>query len=377
MFLLTVILKNLLHRPARTVLTVTGIGIGAGVVVSLISIAWGFQRGWEKIYAARGTDLILVRATSDNPMPELFDETAVRGLDRVPGVEAVSLVYDDVMGIEDAPMVLVFGWEVRSFLWRHLRLVAGRWPTNDLERVVMLGSVAADVLGKTSGDRVAMEMDELTVCGVFESDAFLENGSVIVPLRRLQRLTDNAGRVRHINIRTRDAVRPEEVRDMARAIEARHPGFRAYGAGEIARENLGLQTAKALSWAVSVIALIVGAVGITNTALMSVFERIPEIGILLAIGWRRGRIVRMILWESLALSLLGGGVGCGFGVLLVRLHQAVPVMKGKIEGEIRPELFAAVIGMALALGILGGIYPAVRGARLLPTEAIRRESCGA
>ena len=116
-----------------------------------------------------------------------------------------------------------------------------------------------------------------------------------------------------------------------------------------------------------------GAVGVTNTVLMSVFERTHEIGILLAIGWRRVRILRMILFESMLLSLVGGIVGIGFGFVTVTILQNTPVMRGKIEGYISGELLGVAILIALTLGILGGLYPAYRGSRLHPREALSYE----
>ena len=81
---------------------------------------------------------------------------------------------------------------------------------------------------------------------------------------------------------------------------------------------------RAMSWGTSLLAVLVGVLGVMNTMLMTVFERTQEICVLLAIGWRRGRIVRMILWESALLGLLGGIAGCrarrrrGEGARLIR-----------------------------------------------------------
>jgi putative ABC transport system permease protein len=106
---------------------------------------------------------------------------------------------------------------------------------------------------------------------------------------------------------------------------------------------------------------------------MSVFERTREIGILRAIGWRPWRVMRMILTESVLLSLGGGVVGTAGGIGLILLLSRLPQVNGLIEGRIAPDIILKAFIIALLVGLVGAAYPAYRGARLLPTEAIRHE----
>jgi putative ABC transport system permease protein len=123
----------------------------------------------------------------------------------------------------------------------------------------------------------------------------------------------------------------------------------------------------------SAIALIIGAVGVLNTMIMSVLERTREIGILRAIGWRKIRVVRLILYESVLLSLLGAAVGIGAAVVLTRALTWWPVVNGLVRGDVAPAVIIQGFLIALAVGLIGGAYPAYRGAHLLPTEALRHE----
>lgn len=373
MTFLTVVLKNLLRRPTRSLLTLVGIAIGVAAVVALTSIAWGFEASWERAYAARGTDLIVTKVTSQSPMPTPFDLSKRTELLALPGVRYADGLLSDLVSIEDSPTMLVFGWERGGFLWDHLRLVRGRWPKDDAERAVVVGVVAADILKKDVGSPIAIETGEYTVCGVFESGALVENGSVVMALPQLQRITENEGKVNFLNLRLAPGTTPAELEALRATIKARYPGFNAFTAGEVAQNNSAIQVAKAMSWATSLLALLVGAVGVMNTVLMSIFERTHEIGILRAIGWRRSRIMRLILYESTALSALGGVLGIALGFTAVKVLQALPFMRGKIEGEIGAGLFAIALGVALGLGVLGGLYPAYRGAKLDPSEALRYE----
>jgi putative ABC transport system permease protein len=373
MTFLTLILKNLLRRPLRSVLTIVGIAVGIGAVVALTSLAWGFERSWSAAYKARGTDLIVTKTSTRSAMPAPFPVQFRTELEKMPHVKEAPGALVDILGIEDSPTMVVLGWEPGNFLWEHLKLEHGQWPSADTRRVVALGSVAADMLGKSVGDPLQIEAATFTVGAIFTSAALAENGSIVVPLAELQEVTDRQGMVNFFNVRLTPGTTPEQVEELRRTIKAQGKGLNAFAAGEIGRTNAGIQIAKAMSLATSLIALVVGAVGIMNTILMSVFERLHEIGVLLALGWRRSRIRWMILCESLVLSLVGGLVGCALGVAAVRLLQISPWIRGKLEGQVDLPLLGVALLIALALGALGGLYPAWLGSRMSPVTALRHE----
>jgi putative ABC transport system permease protein len=125
-----------------------------------------------------------------------------------------------------------------------------------------------------------------------------------------------------------------------------------------------------MSWGTSLLAILVGVLGVTNTMLMSVFERKQEIAILLALGWKRSRIVRMILWESAMLGLLGGIIGVGLGVIGVRLMQAAPAIRGLLQPDLSFNLIVMAVTIAVCVGVLSGFYPAWRSSRLTPSLAL-------
>jgi putative ABC transport system permease protein len=368
----TVICKNLLRRRTRSLLTVVGIAVGVAAVVTMTAIAWGFERSWTRAYSARGTDLAVTKTTSKSPMPAPFSDTMAAELRRLPGVSASAGLLTDFMGIEESAGMIIFGWEPDSFLWEHLKLTDGRWPVPG-EKTVALGSVAAELLDKRTGSTVQMDVSEFRVCGIFESSALVENGAVLMTLPQMQTLTENPGQVNFVNLRLDPALGEEALVELKRTIQTKFPGFNAFRAGELANQNTGVILTKAMGWATSVIALIVGAIGMMNTIFMSVFERMHEIGVLLALGWRRVRIMKMILCESLVLSAAGGLAGAGIGALAVKVLEITPMLRGRIEGDMSPSLFVMAFGIAIGLGILGGLYPAWRGSRMSPALALRYE----
>jgi putative ABC transport system permease protein len=126
----------------------------------------------------------------------------------------------------------------------------------------------------------------------------------------------------------------------------------------------------AMIGAISFLAVLVGGIGMMNTVFMSVFERTREIGVLRALGWRKVRVLLMVMKESLVLSAVGGVVGILLGMGLGGLF---PLLLAMLVPVYSTELLARALVLALVLGAIAGVYPAWWASRLDPLEALRYE----
>ena len=142
---------------------------------------------------------------------------------------------------------------------------------------------------------------------------------MIVPLSQLQDLLGQRGQVTAFNVTVRKPKEASTVGHVVRAIEGLGLGVSAMATDEYVATDTKIQVAKAMAWSTSAIALVIGAIGMLNTMIVSVFERTSEIGVLRAIGWRKSRIFRMILMESGILCV----AGAVFGTLLALLTFAL------------------------------------------------------
>jgi putative ABC transport system permease protein len=170
-----------------------------------------------------------------------------------------------------------------------------------------------------------------------------------------------------------------KVRDPSRAVElvdkinADFPEVHAALSGDFANEMPDFEASNDMLEGISMLAIIVGGVGVLNAMLMAVFERTREIGVLRALGWRRRMVLGMILREALLLGLIGGLAGILIAFGLVAMFQISPIVGDYLTVVWSWDIFVRAIGIALLLGLLGGLYPAFRATRLQPVEALRYE----
>jgi putative ABC transport system permease protein len=376
------ILKNVLQRKARSALTTMGVAIAVTAVVSLVGIADGFERSFRDLYERRGVDLMVVRAGASERLSSSIPQRVGEQIRQLPGVRSVSPGLMDVVSFEDADITRVplQGWASDSTLFDELRMLGGcKLQAND-DKGVMLGMVLAKNLSKQTGEKVEIAGRKFTIVGVFESFNVYLNGSAVMLLPALQTLMDRPGQVTGFEVVLDESTEKKElVERVRREINALRSsrgepwGIEAIPTVDYVTSTSQLQMAKAMAWVTSVIALIIGAVGVLNTMIMSVLERTREIGILRAIGWRKNRVIRLILYESVLLSLLGAAIGIFAAVLLTRSLTWWPQVNGLVRGDVSAVVIFQGFLIALAVGLIGGAYPAYRGAQLLPTEALRHE----
>ena len=142
---------------------------------------------------------------------------------------------------------------------------------------------------------------------------------------------------------------------------------------DYAEVDQGVQIMDALTLAISVLAVGIGAIGVMNTMVMSVFERTREIGVLRAVGWRGSRILRLIATESLFLCILAAAVGTAAGIAASRAVLLVPSVSAFLAPAYPASIFLRAVLVGVGVALVGAIYPALRAVRLSPMEALRHE----
>ncbi len=419
---LRVALRALAANKLRSVLTILGIIIGVAAVIALVALGNGVQAFIDGQFQQQGANLVFV-------FPARIDVNG--GANRAgfaagpPGSRQVplSLTLGDAEALRDNTLVPdaavvapVVSGNARAFAGdnKHLGRIRGtvpeyqflnNWNTvygdwfdeaayTNRSRVVLLGDYAYRQLFPNGGDPTGEEirLNDVTfrVAGVLQQRVGGQEGSdddiIIMPLttarERLFPLRNAKGEtvvgvvlISAINRDRVDAV----AQQVTEVLRQRHNiQFQGQDDFSVATQADLQNTVGAITGAVTIflaaiaaISLFVGGIGIMNIMLVSVTERTREIGLRKAIGAKPRVILMQFLIESTTLALMGGLIGIGFGwamATLVTLFSA-----GQFEAIVTPGAVGLAVGFSAAVGIIFGVYPAARAARLNPIEALRYE----
>lgn len=372
----TLVLRSVMRRRVRSILTVIGVAIAVGSVVALVGISYGFERSFLAIYQRQGIDLVVLRAGAAQRLTSALDERLEEKLARVPGVRSVTSGLVDMMSLPElGPVgVLVQGWQADAVMFQELKILSGRRLTSQDTDGVMLGKTLAASLGKKVGQTLTLyDTEQFRVVGIFESTTVYENGGMLMLLPVLQRIMGREGQVTGFTLSLQERASQEALDRACRAIRQLDKNLEPMPTEQYVNSTNEIRFVRAMAWLTSAVALVIGTVGVLNTMIMSVYERTREIGILRAIGWRRSRVVRMILSESIVLSVAGGVAGALAAILLTRYLSTFRAVAGVVEGHIDLGTIGQGFLIALLVGVIGAAYPAYRGALLPPTEALRHE----
>jgi putative ABC transport system permease protein len=221
------------------------------------------------------------------------------------------------------------------------------------------------------GDPVTIDRRRLTVKGVYESDNTWERNGGYLPLATARELARKPGVVTVVFVKVRPG---RDAAAVERSIEQDFEQLTVIGdVSEYGDVDQGIEVLDAANLAISLLAVGIGAIGVMNTMVMSVFERTRELGILRAVGWRSQRIMRMVVTESLGLCLLAAVFGAVLGVLATRALMLVPSIASFLQPEYSVDVFVRAFVVGVVVALAGAAYPAYRAVRMLPMEALRHE----
>ena len=364
-------------------MTALGVAIAISAVVALLGVSSGLKRSAAERFESRGVDLVVQRAGVAQQLNSSLDETIGDRLKKLEGVKDVAASLTDMVSFADSSFigVPVHGWPVDSFAFSNLEVVEGKRFASGEKHKVMLGNKLAGELKKQVGDKLETEGAEFDVAAIYESANMFDNGSAVVPVADLQTLMDRPGQVTEFQVAVAGPAesRNATVETLSKQIGAfkdaagKPLGLAALSTEEFVTKNTEIRLVDAMAWITSAIAIVIGSVGMLNTMIMSVLERTQEIGILRAIGWRKGRIVGMVLCEAFLLSLIGAVIGVLFAATLTWVLATASPVQTYVRSDLSLPVILSGFALAAIVALVGGAYPAIRGASLPPTEALRSE----
>jgi ABC-type antimicrobial peptide transport system permease subunit len=298
-----------------------------------------------------------------------IDERVGDKIRTLPEVQSVSgLTFSATFDPSTASLFLIQGLAPNEYRIQRFNIVDGDRLTSNHQ--ILLGRMVADSMGKEVGEIIEVGGYRYRIVGIFESSStWMEMGGVVT-LRDAQSFAGKPHKVSMYMVKVHDPSQAEEVVDI---INTRFPEVHASLTGEFAEQMPDMESMDAMMGAISFLAVFVGGLGVMNTMLMSVLERTREIGVLRALGWRRRRILGLIMQEAVLLGVFGGVTGILIAFGLGYLFGKAPMVGDMLDPVWEIDIFIRAITIALFLGLLGGLYPALRATHLQPVEALRYE----
>lgn len=390
--------KSLLRNKMRSILTSLGIIIGTSSVIIMMGIGRGSQTLIESQIAAMGTNLLQIMpqhsyGTNASLNPAVLSMSDLQKIKSeaayVSGVSGVAQGSFTAQGTKGNGSVTVTGVESEYLFIKNREILSGEFFDDDdaasFRRVAVLGTTTAKNLFGSAEDAVGKSVQVgngiFTVKGILSplgtSGGRDQDDALWIPLATFNARLSAAGTLDSIavSVKSKDLI-PLAQKDLQEIMRESH-GLSASQADNFSIMNSAdvlsvatntSQTLTVLLSAIAAVSLLVGGIGIMNIMLVSVTERIREIGILMSIGATQGDILSQFLAESVGLSLAGGIIG-----ILISVVSCAALNARGIPAEISFTVVLVAAGFAVAVGVFFGFYPAWKASRLTPIQALRWE----
>ena len=369
MSFLKFILKNPFRRRTSAILAIVGIAIGIIVIVALGGITDGLINTFEDTIHAGGADFsISGKETGDSAYgTNTIDASWTDKIANIEGVDEAYPIYVVLTSVGDDYMNTLIGIDPDGTTLADISMKDGR-IFEDGENEAILGEIYAEDNGYNVGDSIKINGGDFEIVGIYETGDQNMAGGVFTSISKVGELMDDEDSISNIYVKVNKGADPQEVADR---IDKKYGDDIATITSVMEMQQMGdmLNMLQASTWAISLLAIVVGGLGIINTMLMSVFERTREIGVLKAVGWSNKRILGMIVGESLVITIVSAIIGSVIGFLACTFLGP----QIGIEPLFTPKIFLQAFSIAIVVGIIGGIYPAIKAVKLPPTEALRYE----
>ncbi len=377
-------INNLKRRKAKMAFLTIGLMVGIATIVTLITLTRSMSGDIERKMDEFGANILITPRSNGLAMNYggislggvTFDQSEIHeeqlaAIRTIKNKENLSSVAPKVLGgvsINNHDVLLVgvdFENELKMKQWWQ---IFGAEPKNVNE--LLVGSEVSKILQVHPGETLTIKGETFTVSGVLDQTGSQDDSLVFASLRKAQKLLGKEGKITLVEVAALCSGCP--IADMVTQIAEKLPDAKVTAIQQVVASRLkALDQFKRFSYAMSAVVLFIGSLIVFVTMMGSVNERTVEIGVFRAIGFRKAHIMRIILLEAALVSLLAGLLGFAAGMGSAGL--ALPYMAENAKALLVWDWRVGVgsVSLALLLGLLASLYPALHASRMDPTEALR------
>ena len=371
---LELMIRNPFRNKTRSFLAIVGIAIGIATIVALGVITASLEESTQTTLQEGTAEITamplgssMMGGASGSLNESYVDELKnISGVKQTAGLLQVSIT--DPTGTGPGA-ITVYGMNSKDLELEGINSINGS-TYNDNKREVIVGKSVVDSENYTIGDNITILGEQYKIVGTYETGSMFTDGAIYTGLETLQNDSNSQNEVSTIAVKVDDNTTVETVNNN---IENQYNDtLSTITSDEMEKttENM-MSVVNAATTAIEALAIIIGGVGVINTMMMTVFERTREIGVLKSVGWTSMKVLTMIMGESIVRTIISGIIGTILGLLAVII--LFNITGGDMTLTYNIGIFIRAFAVALIVGILGGLYPAIKASRLAPTEALRYE----
>jgi putative ABC transport system permease protein len=372
MRLAVLILKNLWSKKARSFGIAFAIGVAVMTVVTLTVVSSGLEASAAAVLTLGKADFTVAQNGVSEVLFSNLDATELREVQTTPGVQSAVGVLLATEKLNAAnPLFIEIGIPPDQQRQFGVHVLAGRSYRAGATHEMMLGWRAARDFGVHVGDQFRANGTSNTVVGIYSTGIAYGDLGGMFPLTALQTYNRVPGAVTLIFVNVAPGT---PVSQVEKTITSSHPEMTTIQtASQFGRADRNLVFLQAAATGSTILAILIGAVIVGNTMLLSLFERTREFGLLRAIGWTRLRVVTLVVGEGVILAVLGAVLGIALSFAATFVLEQLPQLRGVLHANYTTGAFWRALYTALAMAVIGALYPALRAASLTPLKAMNRE----
>jgi len=372
MTLFTLALGNIRAKKARSAGIAFAVALAVMTVVTLTVVSSGLEQAAAAVLTVGKADFTVAQKGVSDIIYSSLDERQVADVRQTPGVASAVGVLVETERIDAAnPLFIEIGINPADLAAFGVTVVAGRAYGPDATDEVMLGWRAAQVLGLGVGSRFHANGTWNTVVGVYSTGISYGDLGAMFPLPAIQAYNRVPGAVTLVFVKV---AHGHAVAKVQARLEADHPELTTIRtASQFGRADRNIVFLEAAVTGSTILALLIGAVIVGNTMLLSLFERTREFGLLRAVGWSRARVVTLVVSESLLLALVGSSLGVACSYLVTFVLESLPQLHGVLHASFTAGALWRGLLVGMGMAVLGSLYPAIRAASLTPIKALSHE----
>jgi putative ABC transport system permease protein len=367
-----IILRNLRAKKARSLGLTAAVAFAVMAVVTLAVTSSGLEQSAAAIISVGKADFTVAQKGASDLLASTIDRGERDRLATVPGVHQTVGVLVEIQHINaDNPVFIEIGINPGDLAPFGVKVIAGRPYSPTARHEVMLGWRAASNLGLHVGSLFQANGTWNRVTGLYSTGNSFGDAGAMFPLPALQAYNRVPGIVTLLFVKVAPGASPSAV---AGRVDAALPELTTIRtANQFGRADRSLVYLQAAVSGSTVLAILIGAVIVGNTMLLTLFERTREFGLLRAIGWTRRRTVGLLVGESMLLAVLGAAVGLTLSVIVAALISNLPALRGLLHPNFTAGAFGRALFTALVMTLIGSLYPTLRAAFLSPLKALSYE----